>query len=464
MENEVNQAILDQYDCICIEQKGAQIKLVSHIDHQPQELEELEFLLNTSVMFNRISKEEFVEIQKINGINSSSIKTQPTEKSHVIDESSENTIQFVDDIIYQAISDKASDIHFEPYETFFRIRYRIDGVLLEVKKIDNQQKNSIIARLKIMAELDIAEKRRPQDGRIRIKKDSQNIDIRVSTLPTDYGEKVVLRILDKSIATFDLDKLGLGDMESRLIGDAIQSPFGIILVTGPTGSGKSTTLYSVLKELNDPGYNIVTIEDPIEYNVEGINQSHVRSDIGYTFASALRSFLRQDPDVIMVGEIRDPETAEMAVRASLTGHLVLSTIHTNDAPSTITRLIDMGIEPFLIAGSIKLVIAQRLVRILCNQCKELVTDEQLTFRNIKMHYVPRGCPSCRDTGYRGRRALFEILDITQDIGEMIAKRASTTKIREMAKENGMISLREQGVKLIEDGVTSISEIIRETSL
>ena len=279
-------------------------------------------------------------------------------------------IQQVNHLIDQAIDQQASDIHIEPYETFFRVRYRLDGVLHTIGELSLLQREAIISRLKIMADLDIAEKRRPQDGRIRHQHGDRTIDLRVSTLPTDFGEKVVLRILDKSHLRLDLDVLGFDEVALSTFRQAIHQPYGIILVSGPTGSGKTTTLYAALNELNTDEVNITTIEDPIEYNLPGINQTHVRADIGLTFARALRSFLRQDPNIIMVGEVRDAETAKIAIRASLTGHLVISTIHTNDAPSTITRLVDMGIEPFLIASSIRLTVAQRLVRRICPDCKQ----------------------------------------------------------------------------------------------
>ncbi len=459
--------IYNQYNCIPVNTDNNELVLASYKEISSHEIEELEFLFNNSITIQNISKEHYDFLFTNFKSQSNKINDNKNQTDHLAN-NNKNVIQIVDEFINQAIDEKASDIHFEPYETFFRIRFRIDGILVEVKRISNDLKSSIIARLKIMAELDIAEKRRPQDGRIRIKKNNQDIDIRVSTLPTDYGEKIVLRILDKTIASFDLNKIGLEEKELAKVNEAIQSPFGIILVTGPTGSGKSTTLYSILKELNNTESNIVTIEDPIEYNIEGINQSHVRPDIGYTFSSALKSFLRQDPDVIMVGEIRDAETAEMAVRASLTGHLVLSTIHTNDAPSTVTRLIDMGVEPYLISASTKLVIAQRLVRVLCDNCKTKVRnfdDYNLKlFSSLKNIYEPKGCQYCRNTGFKGRRAVFEIFNINPEIELLINKTSNTSIIRNHAIENGMVTLRSQGLSLVENGITSISEILRETSL
>ncbi len=374
----------------------------------------------------------------------------------------------VDALISLGIERKASDIHIEPFEKTFRIRYRQDGVLYQVGELSLLQKDAVISRLKIMAALDIAEKRRPQDGRIRFEIAGKAIDLRVSTLPTDFGEKVVLRILDKSSLNLDLDMLGFSLADLHAFRHTIHMPYGMILVTGPTGSGKTTTLYAALNELNSPEVNITTIEDPIEYNLAGINQTHVRSDIGFTFAQALRAFLRQDPDIIMVGEMRDKETVDIAVRASLTGHLVLSTIHTNDAPSTVVRFIDMGVEPFLVGASVKLVIAQRLVRRICDHCKIQVPPESENIDRLRQHSLPAylftgaGCNLCNDTGYRGRTALFEVMSITEEISEMITRRAATHEIRKKARDQGMRTLREVSTEKMLAGVTTIEEVLRET--
>ncbi|MFK7849034.1 MAG: GspE/PulE family protein [Rhodothermales bacterium] len=379
-----------------------------------------------------------------------------------------SVVQQVDALIATAIEQNASDIHIEPYETVFRIRYRLDGVLHKVGELSLLQKSAVISRLKIMAALDIAEKRRPQDGRIRFDHDDKVIDLRVSTLPTVFGEKVVLRILDKSSLNLDLKMLGFSPVDLRSFRRTIHLPFGMVLVTGPTGSGKTTTLYAALNELNSREINITTIEDPIEYNLAGINQAHVRSDIGFTFAQALRAFLRQDPDVIMVGEMRDKETVDIAVRASLTGHLVLSTIHTNDASSTVVRLTDMGVEPFLVGASVKLVIAQRLVRRICDHCKtEAAPDEEsmerLSFDGLPGHLcVGEGCEQCRGTGYQGRTALFEVMPITEQISEMITREAPGHEIRKKACEEGMRTLREVSTEKMLAGITTIEEVLRET--
>jgi type II secretion system protein E len=383
-----------------------------------------------------------------------------------------SVVALVNEIVTNAIDGHASDIHVEAYEQQFRVRYRIDGVLQEVRNPPFDRKQAIISRFKIMADLDIAEKRRPQDGRIRVKRGQKAIDIRVSTLPTDFGEKIVLRILDKSQLNLDLEKLGFEDNALQSFKQAISSPHGMILVTGPTGSGKTTTLYATLSYLNSPPeLNILTIEDPIEYNLAGINQSQARSDIGYTFAKALRSFLRQDPDIIMVGEIRDQETAEIAVRAALTGHLVLSTLHTNDAPSAVTRLLDMGLEPFLISSSVKMVLAQRLMRKICEHCKTadlpnlanypMIESDKLKWEGISA-FVGRGCEKCNGTGYRGRFAIFEVMPMSQAIAEMVNRRATAREIKDQACEEGMRILRQCAMLKLAQGLTTVTEVLRET--
>ena len=380
-----------------------------------------------------------------------------------------SAVQQVDRLIEHAAEAHASDIHIEPYEKFFRVRYRLDGVLHTVSELALRQRDAIISRLKIMASLDIAEKRRPQDGRIRYQQGERTIDLRVSTLPTDFGEKVVLRLLDKSHLRLELDALGFEAGGLETFRRAIHQPYGIILVSGPTGSGKTTTLYAALNELNTDAVNITTIEDPIEYNLPGINQTHVRADIGLTFAQALRAFLRQDPNVIMVGEIRDAETAEIAIRASLTGHLVLSTIHTNDAPSTITRLVDMGVEPFLVASALRLTLAQRLVRRICPACKAAVEPEAAWRTAFQLGeddavYRGQGCPACHGTGYRGRTALFEVMPVSEATAELIAQRASTHTLRNHARNEGLPSLRLMAAAKVRSGDTTSEEALRETSL
>lgn len=375
-----------------------------------------------------------------------------------------STIDYVNQIISGAIKVNASDIHLESLEKSFRVRYRIDGHLREISSIDFKRSFSISSRLKIMANLDISEKRRPQDGRIKFRHEEKDIDIRVSTLPTSFGEKIVLRILDKSNLQLELEKLGLTVEQKNIIQKYITSPFGMVLVTGPTGSGKTTTLYASLQHIHTPDKNILTIEDPVEYNLDGINQCNVKPDIGFDFAKALRSFLRQDPDVIMVGEIRDKETAEIAIRASLTGHLVFSTLHTNDAISGISRLVDMGVEPYLPASSVKLIIAQRLVRRLCHCKKTVVNKYPNELVNIESINEPFGCEQCNQTGYSGRIALYELFEITEEISAAIVKGRSVSEIRDIAKKNGFISLYDSGIKNIKNGITSYEEVTRETML
>ena len=381
-------------------------------------------------------------------------------------------IRFVNYIIADAVRKEASDIHIEPYEKKLRIRYRIDGILHEFFTPPLKLKNAIVSRIKIMSHLDIAERRIPQDGRIKIKlQDNKEIDIRVSTLPTIFGEKVVMRILDKSSLKLDLKTLGFEERELRVFREVINKPYGMILVTGPTGSGKTTTLYSALSELNKPDVNISTAEDPVEYNIEGINQVNIREDIGLTFAAALRSFLRQDPDIILVGEIRDLETAEIAVKAALTGHLVLSTLHTNDASSTIVRLVDMGIEPFLVSTSLLLIVAQRLVRKICLNCKEEVKIEKKALISMGVEeeevddfkvFKGKGCEECNGTGYKGRTALYEVLKVSQDIKELINKGGTAYQIQQVAIKEGMKTLREAGLLKVKQGITTLEEVGRAT--
>lgn len=380
-------------------------------------------------------------------------------------------IRLADQIIVDAIKMRASDIHIEPYDKGVVVRYRVDGVLQKVMELPSQIKAPLITRFKIMSHLDISEKRLPQDGRIKRIVSGKEVDFRVSTLPIIHGEKVVLRILEKGSLQLDLTKLGFEDISLKFFLDALEKPYGMILVTGPTGSGKTTTLYSALMRLNRPEVNIMTVEDPVEYSFPGINQVQVKEEINLTFATALRAFLRQDPDIIMVGEIRDFETAEIAVKAALTGHLVLSTLHTNDAASTITRLVNMGIEPFLISSSVILVVAQRLVRKLCEKCKKEenyskdyllnlgFSEQQLT--NIKI-YGPQGCPECTGTGYRGRIAVYEVMPITEEIKELILTGASAAEIKKQAIKQGMLTLRQSGLHKVAKGITSIKEVLRVT--
>ncbi|MHC4119797.1 MAG: GspE/PulE family protein [Planctomycetota bacterium] len=374
-------------------------------------------------------------------------------------------------VLLQAIRDKASDIHFEPFEDEYKMRYRIDGVLYEMVPPPKYIAAALSSRIKVMADLDIAERRMPQDGRISLTVRDNPIDLRVSVLPTMFGESVVLRVLDRSQASFNLSELGLSGQDRELVRKLIHKPNGIIIVTGPTGCGKTTTLYSALDELNDIETKIITTEDPVEYDVDGLVQVQMKPDIGLTFARCLRSILRQDPDIILVGEIRDLETAEIAAQASLTGHVVFTTLHTNDAPSSIARLLDLGVEPFLITATIEGIVAQRLVRRICARCKTQFdpTEAQLMELKLlpedvegKVFYYGKGCSKCNGTGYRGRVGLFEIMVFNDEIRELVMNQASTGVLREAAVKNGMTLLRENGLAAIYDGITTIDEIAKET--
>ncbi|MEK6691207.1 MAG: type IV-A pilus assembly ATPase PilB [Nitrospirota bacterium] len=380
-------------------------------------------------------------------------------------------VKLVNFILTDAISKGASDVHIEAYEKVFRVRYRIDGILYEIMQLPMRHRAALISRLKIMAELDIAERRLPQDGRIKLKIKGRDIDLRVSILPTMFGQKIVTRILDKGSFMLDITKLGFESKALKDFQEAISAPYGMILVTGPTGSGKTTTLYTALNSLNSVGVNIITAEDPIEYNFMGINQVQMKEEIGLNFATALRSFLRQDPDIIMVGEIRDYETAEIAVKAALTGHLVLSTLHTNDAPSTINRLLNMGIEPFLVASSTLLIMAQRLVRKICQNCKEEEKIPSQTLTDIGFSkdesetircYRGRGCEVCNNTGYKGRTAIYEVMPMRDEIKKTILEGASAIEIKRMAVKFGMKTLRMSGLTKIKEGVSSMGEVVRVT--
>ncbi len=398
---------------------------------------------------------------------------------HKLEQVSEEApvVRLVNIILTDSIKKGASDIHIEPYEKDFRARFRVDGVLYEIMHPPMKLKDAITSRLKIMAKLDISEKRLPQDGRIKIKMKLQGktkeMDYRVSVLPTLFGEKIVMRLLDKDNLVLDMTRLGFEPESLAKFERQILRPYGMVLVTGPTGSGKTNTLYSSIARVNTPETNIMTAEDPVEFNLHGINQVQMKEQIGLNFATALRAFLRQDPNIILVGEIRDFETAEIAVKAALTGHLVLSTLHTNDAPSTINRLMNMGIEPFLVATSVNLICAQRLVRRICKDCKEetQVPAQALVEVGFPVEeagkvrlYKGRGCPNCNNTGYRGRVGLFEVMEITDELRELVLSGASAMELRRKAMEEGMITLRLSGLQKLRDGQTSVEEVVRETVL
>ena len=380
-------------------------------------------------------------------------------------------VKFVNLVLQQAVQDRASDIHFEPFETEFRIRYRVDGALYEMAPPPKHLALPVISRLKIMANLNISERRLPQDGRITHQVGGKQVDLRMSTLPTQFGESVVLRVLDRSSVNLELESLGMPKMVYDFVSEVIQRPNGIFVVTGPTGCGKTTTLYSCLRRVNAIDSKLLTAEDPVEFDIEGIMQVAINSAVGMTFGKALKSFLRQDPDIIMVGEMRDLETAQISVQASLTGHLVLSTLHTNDSPGAVTRLVDMGVEPFLISSTLMGVLGQRLVRTVCKNCRTPFepTEDQLSLLNLSLHdlgdkvfYYGRGCTTCNDTGYKGRKGIYELLIVSEAIRALINDRAPTVVVRQKAVELGMITLREDGLRAIFEGHTTIEEVVKYT--
>src|SRR5712692_2098508 len=380
-------------------------------------------------------------------------------------------VKLVNMVLVDAIQKGASDIHFESYEKIFRIRFRMDGVLHEMLAPPKRLESAILSRLKIMSNLDIAERRMPQDGRIKLRYNTREIDFRVSTLPTIFGEKAVLRILDKEALKLDMTQLGFDEWSLEKFNGAIHQPYGMVLITGPTGSGKTTTLYSAIHTINSPDVNIMTAEDPVEYNLKGVNQVQVKDEIGRTFAAALRSFLRQDPDIILIGETRDLETAQIGVRAALTGHLVLTTVHTNDCPSTVARLIDMGIPPFLVSSSVLLILAQRLVRKVCQECRdpyEADADSSIPYDHLPQglgactFYRAKGCATCNSTGMKGRIAIYEVMPITQEIRDLILRSAPTAEINEVAISQGMKTLRESGLMKVIEGTTTVEEVLRVT--
>jgi len=380
-------------------------------------------------------------------------------------------IKFVNLVLYQAVQDRASDIHFEPFEDEFKIRYRVDGALYEMSPPPKHLALPVTSRIKVMANLDISERRLPQDGRISLSIAGRQIDLRVSTLPTQFGESVVLRVLDRAAVKLELESLGFPKQLYEYLKEAILMPNGIIIVTGPTGCGKTTTLYSCMRRVNVIDSKLLTAEDPVEYDIEGIMQVAINENVGLTFAKALRSFLRQDPDIIMVGEMRDLETAQIAIQASLTGHLVMTTLHTNDSPGAVTRMIDMGVEPFLISSTLLAVVGQRLVRTVCKKCRTPFepTESQLALLNLSPHdigdkvfYYGRGCSACNDTGYKGRKGIFELLVISEAVRALINERAPTVVIRQKAVELGMVTLREDGLRGIFDGDTTIEEVVKYT--
>ncbi len=425
--------------------------------------------INISYDLSQSTAEELVQGLEEDGSN---IISELEDTADLLDDTSDAPIiKLVNHILSQSIKARASDIHIEPYQDSFKVRYRIDGILYDLLTPPKWIQPALISRIKVMAKLNIAEKRLPQDGRLDIKIGAQDIDVRVSTIPTSFGERVVLRLLNKTSAVFDLPEIGLSPDRLALLKELVHSPNGIILNTGPTGSGKTTTLYAILTTINKPDINIITIEDPVEYQIKGISQIQVNPKIDLTFARGLRSIVRQDPDVILIGEIRDKETADIAVQSALTGHLVFSTLHTNDSASAITRLVDIGVEPFLISSSLIAVIAQRLLRTLCNDCKEAYQPDDLAFKSIGMNpersrdrriYRARGCENCFHTGYKGRNAIFEIMVLNEELRSLLLKSYDSNVIKKRALEMNMLSLRQDGIQKLLNGVTTIEEVFRVT--
>jgi general secretion pathway protein E len=428
--------------------------------------------INLAYDLSRSTAKEF--FQEMHAESTDSLISEIEETGDLLDETSDAPIiKLLNLLLSGAAKDRASDIHIEPYQASLKVRYRIDGILYDILSLPRKIHSPLVSRVKVMARLNIAEKRLPQDGRIEIKVADRSVDIRVSTLPTAFGERVVLRLLDKTGSILTLTDLGMDERKVQIFNRLIKSPYGIILVTGPTGSGKTTTLYAALSSINSPEVNIITIEDPIEYQIDGIGQIQVNPKIDLTFAQGLRSIVRQDPDVILIGEIRDRETAEIAIQSSLTGHLVFSTLHTNDASSAVTRLIDMGIEPFLVTSSVMAIIAQRLVRKLCPKCKEAYIPDAESLVNLGLDmqqvngrpfYRKVGCASCMNTGYRGREAIFEILELDDPIKRLILKTSDANQINELAMKRGMTNLLSDGAAKVLAGLTTIEEVFRVTRI
>ena len=427
------------------------------------------FAINISYDLSRDSAEQLVQDMEED---SSAIISEIEERADLLDDISDAPIiKLANHIISQSVKARASDIHMEPYQDSFKVRYRVDGILYDLLSPPKWVQPALISRIKVMAKMDIAEKRLPQDGRFDVKIGNQEIDVRVSTIPTSFGERVVLRLLDKSGSLISLSDLGLASDKLNLIENLVGSPNGIILVTGPTGSGKTTTLYAILSSINIPDINIITIEDPIEYKIKGISQIQVNPKINLTFAGGLRSIVRQDPDVILVGEIRDQETAEIAVQSALTGHLVFSTLHTNDSASAITRLVDIGVEPFLISSSVLAVVAQRLIRVLCRNCKQPYTPDNSTLGSIGITpdqfqettiYRADGCENCFHTGYKGRTGIFEIMLLDSSLKRLILTTYDSSQIKDAALNLNMVTLRQDGIQKVLSGISTIEEVIRVT--
>ncbi len=461
---------LSSLDYIIEYEEERELLVVVPEGYDPFRVEELRFLKGKNVRLKVVSSEEYAKlIQEKLSLESVQVEEEETKEESediLFQRDDSPAVRLVNTVLIKASSVSASDIHFEPYEDETIVRIRMDGVLHDYTKIPNSLYHEVVSRIKVMAKLNVAEKRVPQDGKIRVRIGSKDYDIRVSTVPTLHGERVVLRLLEKTGSLLTLNELGLSKEDVEKVKRLAQRPYGIVLVTGPTGAGKSTTLYAMLLHVKNPKKNIITIEDPVEYQVKGISQIQVNPKVGLTFAAGLRSILRQDPDIIMVGEIRDPETAEVAVQAALTGHLVLSTLHTNDAPSAITRLKDMGIEPFLIASSLEGVIAQRLVRKVCEHCKEPYEPTKEELRELGLpeserfvFYRGKGCEHCLGTGYRGRTGIFEVLELDEELKKLINQTQDANEIRKLARKKGFRTMLEDGIDKILKGITTSSEVL-----
>ncbi len=489
VRSSVPAAVARTHTVVPIEATPSTITLASYTLVDPSASDELAFVLTKDVAFVLARKADVeARVNEYYGDDSatvadmlsdlegvvttdSSLEGAIDEKDIAAQADSEPVRRFVNLVLYQAVKDRASDIHFEPFEKEFRIRYRVDGALYEMQPPPKRLSVPIISRVKVMSNLNIAERRVPQDGRIALTVAGHEVDLRVSCLPTQFGESVVLRVLDRNVVALDIDNIGLPDdiLDDLLID--IEKPNGIIIVTGPTGSGKTTTLYSCLKKINLPDSKLLTAEEPVEYDMDGIIQVPINPQVGNTFAAVLRAFLRQDPDVMMIGEIRDFETAEIAIQAALTGHLVFSTLHTNDAAGAVTRLVDMGVAPYLVSSTLEAVLAQRLVRTNCKECKTPYEPDDEVLRRLSMtreqignrsFYYGRGCQTCNNTGYKGRKGIFEYLRVSSQIRDMINEKKPTLLIRERARELGMRTMREDGVRNILDGYTTVDEILRYT--
>ena len=462
--------ILRDYRLIPLEERENSLLLAVPQSYDPLDVEEIRFITGKEIELKVLPDEEFAkELQEKLSAQEIHIEGEEEERVEGLDlllaQDDSPAVSLVNQVLIKASTVGASDIHFEPYEDEAVVRLRMDGVLHDILKVPSSTYQNVVSRIKVMSNLNVAEKRIPQDGRIRVKIGQKDLDIRVSVVPTVFGERVVMRLLDKTGALLTLEQLGLSDEDRKKVERLAKKPYGIVLVTGPTGAGKSTTLYAMLLYVKDPRKNIITIEDPVEYQIKGISQIQVNPKVGLTFASGLRSVLRQDPDIIMVGEIRDSETADIAVHAALTGHLVLSTLHTNDAPSAVTRLADMGIEPFLIASSLEGVIAQRLVRRICENCKMPYkpSEEELKELSIDKYdgsfYKGEGCENCLGTGYRGRVAIFEVLELDDQLKALITKTQDSNEIKKLAREKGYRTMIEDGIEKVKEGVTTSSEVI-----